>query len=127
CHDLAPARRVKQQLEVAALKGAGVAASRRDTTNVIGSGEASGLPQVETRLSAARKFGTASWNGFVAYHLDWKDINGTGVPGSKITNWGVETGQYNAVSSFTLHGSFYYGKGLGSQFGMITQFQPQIR
>ena len=126
-HDLTPASPLKLQLEVAALKGSGVAASLRDTTNVIGSGEASGLPQVETRLNAARKFGTASWNGFVAYHLDWKDINGTGVPGSKITNWGVETGQYIAVSSFTLHGSFYYGKGLGSQFGMLTQFQPQIR
>src|SRR6266702_3059656 len=107
-HDLTPTSPLKLQLEVAALKG-------------------SGLPQVETRLNAARKFGTASWSGFVAYHLDWKDINGTGVPGSNITDWGVETGQYIAVSSFTLHGSFYYGKGLGSQFGMITQFQPQIR
>src|SRR2546427_2396596 len=126
-HDLTPTSPLKLQLEVAALKGSGVAASGRDTTNGIGSGEASGLPQVETRLNAARKFGTASWSGFVAYHLDWKDINGTGVPGSNITDWGVETGQYIAVSSFTLHGSFYYGKGLGSQFGMITQFQPQIR
>jgi len=125
--DLTPTSPLKLQLEVAALKGSGVAASLRDTTNGIGSGEASGLPQVETRLNAARKFGTASWSGFVAYHLDWKDINGTGVAGSKITDWGVETGQYIAVSSFTLHGSFYYGKGLGSQFGMITQFQPQIR
>src|SRR2546422_7010732 len=126
-HDLTPTSPLKLQLEVAALKGSGVAASLRDTTNVIGSGEASGLPQVETRLNAARKFGTASWNGFVAYHLDWKDINGTGVPGSKITDWGGETGQYITVSGFTLHGSFYYGKGLGSQFGMLTQFQPQIR
>jgi len=126
-HDLTPTSPLKLQLEVAALKGSGVAASLRDTTNVIGSGEASGLPQVETRLNAARKFGTASWNGFVAYHLDWKDINGTGVPGSKITDWGVETGQYITVSGFTVHGSFYYGKGLGSQFGMLTQFQPQIR
>ena len=126
-HDLTPTSPLKLQLEVAALKGSGVAASLRDTTNGIGSGEASGLPQVETRLNAARKFANASWNGFVAYHLDWKDINGTGVAGSKITDWGVETGQYIAVSSFTLHGSFYYGKGLGSQFGMITQFQPQIR
>ncbi len=126
-HDLTPTSPLKLQLEVAALKGSGLPASARDTNNVIGSGEASGLPQVEARLNAARKFGTASWNGFVAYHLDWKDINGTGVPGSNITDWGVETGQYIAVSSFTLHGSFYYGKGLGSQFGMITQFQPQIR
>jgi len=68
-----------------------------------------------------------SWNGFVVYHIDWKDVNGRGVPGSNITDWGVETGQYVALSSFTLHGSVYYGKGLGSQFGMINQFQPQIR
>src|SRR2546429_3378593 len=126
-HDLTPANALKLQLEVAALKGTGLPASGRDSANTLGSGEASGLPQVETRLNAARKFANASWNGFVAYHLDWKDINGTGVAGSKITDWGVETGQYIDVSSFTLHGSFYYGKGLGSQFGMITQFQPQIR
>src|SRR5437660_749475 len=126
-HDLTPTSPLKLQLEVAALKGSWVPASGRDSNNAIGSGEASGLPQVETRLNAARKFANASWSGFVAYHLDWKDINGTGVPGSNITDWGVETGQYIAVSSFTLHGSFYYGKGLGSQFGMITQFQPQIR
>ena len=124
-HDLTPTSPLKLQLEVAALKGTGptTAGNARDSTSNIGNGEASGLPQVETRLNAARKFGSASWNGFVAYHLDWKDINGTGVPGSNITDWGVETGQYIAVSSFTLHGSFYYGKGLGSQFGMITQFQ----
>ena len=126
-HDLTPTSPLKLQLEVAALKGSGVATSARDTANVIGSGEASGVPQIETRLNAARKFANGSWNGFVVYHLDWKDVNGTGVPGYSITDWGVETGQYIAVSSFTLHGSFYYGKGLGSQFGMITQFQPQIR
>src|SRR5947208_6427870 len=39
-HDLTPASPLKLQLEVAALKGSGVAASLRDTTNVIGSGEA---------------------------------------------------------------------------------------
>jgi hypothetical protein len=126
-HDLTPTSPLKLQLEVAALKGSGIAVSARDTQNVIGSGEASGLPQVEARLNAARKFENVSWNGFVVYHVDWKDVNGTGVTGSNITDWGVETGQYIAVSSFTLHGSFYYGKGLGSQFGMITQFQPQIR
>src|SRR5256884_2370863 len=100
-HDLTPTKPLKLQLEVAALKGSGptAAGDARDSTNNIGIGEASGLPQVETRLNAARKFGSASWNGFVAYHLDWKDINGTGVPGSNITDWGVETGQYIAVSS----------------------------
>jgi hypothetical protein len=126
-HDLTPTSPLKLQIQVAALKGAGVAASGRDTTNVIGQGEASGVPQFETRLNAARKFTNVSWSGYVAYHLDWKDLNGTGVRGSNMTDWGVETGHSVAVGSFTLHGNFYYGKGLGSQFGMITQFQPQIR
>jgi len=129
-HDLTPSTNpLKLQLEVAALKGSGptAAGNARDSLNNIGIGEASGLPQVEARVNAARRFAKASWNGFVTYHIDWKDANGTGVPGSNITNWGVETGQYIAISSFTLHGSFYYGKGLGSQFGMLTQFQPQIR
>jgi len=126
-HDLTPTSPLKLQLQVAALKGSGAPVGANDPGNNIGSGEASGLPQVETRLSAARKFASVSWNGYVVYHLDWKDLNGTGVPGSNITNWGVETGQYIAAGSFTLHGNFYYGKGLGSQFGMITQFQPQIR
>ena len=129
-HDLTPSTNpLKLQLEVAALKGSGptAAGNARDSLNNIGIGEASGLPQVEARVNAARRFAKVSWNGFVTYHIDWKDVNGTGVPGSNITNWGVETGQYIAISSFTLHGSFYYGKGLRSQFGMINQFQPQIR
>src|SRR2546430_721756 len=115
-HDLTPSTNpLKLQLEVAALKGSGPAVPPRDSTNNIGNGEASGLPQVEARVNAARRFAKASWNGFVTYHIDWKDANGTGVPGSNITNWGVETGQYIAISSFTLHGSFYYGKGLRSE------------
>src|SRR5437899_9506201 len=47
-HDLTPTSPLKLQLEVAALKRSGVAASGRGTTNVIGRGEASGLPQIET-------------------------------------------------------------------------------
>src|SRR5438445_6472019 len=87
-HDLTPSTNpLKLQLEVAALKGSGVAASARDTQNVIGSGEASGLPQVETRLNAARRFKNVSWNGFVVYHIDWKRPGGTGVPGSNVTDW----------------------------------------
>jgi len=126
-HDLTPTSPLKLQLQVAALKGSGAAVGATDPGNNIGSGEASGAPQVETRLNAARKFASVTWNGYAVYHIDWKDVNGTGVPGSNITNWGVETGQYIAAGSFTLHGNFYYGKGLGSQFGMIFQFQPQIR
>src|SRR5437762_11173596 len=61
-HDLTPTSPLKLQLEVAALKGTGptTAGNARDSTSNIGNGEASGLPQVETRLKAARKFGSAS-------------------------------------------------------------------
>src|SRR5213082_3643537 len=55
-HDLTPTNPLKIQLQLAALKGSGPPASARDTANVIGNGEASGAPQLETRLNAARKF-----------------------------------------------------------------------
>ena len=128
-HDLTPTNPLKIQLQVAAMKGSGPVTPGipRDSIGIVGSGEASGAPQVEARVNAARKFSTVSWNGYVVYHNDWKDPNGTGVRGSNITDWGVATGQYVAVSGFTLHGNFYYGKGLGPQFGHIFQFQPQIR
>jgi hypothetical protein len=128
-HDLTPTNPLKLQIQVAALKGSGPPAGgpSNDATTGIGNGEASGLPQLETRLNLARKFANVSWNGYVVYHIDWKDVNGTGVPGSNITDWGVETGHYVAAGSFTLHGNFYYGKGLGHQFANIAQFQPQIR
>jgi hypothetical protein len=128
-HDLTPTSPLKIQLQVAVLKGSGpiAAGNGRDTTGNVGIGEASGAPQLETRLNFARKFGNVTWNGYAVYHIDWKRPGGTGVPVSNITDWGVETGQFIAAGSFTLHGNFYYGKGLGSQFGMITQFQPQIR
>src|SRR5439155_24586716 len=111
CHDVTPPTDpVKLQLAVAALRGSGpsAAGNARYSLSNIGSGEASGLPQVETGLNASRKFTKVSWNGFVVYHIDWKRPGGTGVPGSNITDWGVETGQYIAISSFTLHGSVYY-------------------
>ncbi len=126
-HDLTPTQPFKIQLQVAALKGSGPPASARDTLNVIGNGEASGLPQLETRLNVGRKFDKVSWSGYAAYHLDWKRPGGTGVAGSNIRDWGVETGHNVAVGHFTLHGNFYYGKGLGQQFANITQYQPQIR
>src|SRR5438874_1476142 len=52
-HDLTPTSPLKLQLQVAALKGSGAPVGANDPGNNIGSGEASGLPQVETRLNAA--------------------------------------------------------------------------
>src|SRR5438128_5074810 len=75
-HDLTPSTPLKLQLEIAALKGTGptAAGNAGDSLNNIGTGEASGVPQFETRLNAARKFDNVSWNGFVVYHIDWKDV-----------------------------------------------------
>jgi hypothetical protein len=121
-HEHTPRKPHSVQLQVAALKGSG-----GDVGGGIGSGEASGRPQFETRLNVARKFSKVGWNGYAAYHLDWKNLNAPGVPANDITTWGVETGQNITVGSFTLHGNFYYGKGLGQHFAHINQQQPQIR
>ena len=121
-HDLTPTNPFKIQLQVAVLKGSGA-----DVGGGIGSGEASGRPQFETRLNVARKFSNLSWNGYAVYHLDWKNLNAPGTPANDITTWGVETGHNITAGSFTLHGNFYYGKGLGQQFAHINQQQPQIR
>ena len=117
------------QLQLAAFKGSGVAASARDTANVIGNGEASGLPQFEARLNFAKKTPNLSWSAYVVGHLDWKDTTGTGrdttntgAQDSNMSAWGIEAGGNIAPGKFTLHGNFYYGKGLGQQFAHITQF-----
>jgi len=86
-HDLTPTQPFKIQLQVAALKGSGPPASARDTLNVIGNGEASGLPQLETRLNVVRKSDKVSWSGYAAYHLDWKRPGGTGVAGLFQSRW----------------------------------------
>lgn len=127
-HDLTTTGPFKLQWQVAAMKGSGPLAvgNANDAANNVGTGEASGAPQLETRLNVSRKFDKVNWFGYVAYHIDWKRPTGTGVAGSNITDWGGETGQNVTVGSFTLHGNFYTGKGLGTQFGAIAQTQPQI-
>src|SRR5438552_2862581 len=59
--------------------------------------------------------------GYVVGHLDSKDTTGTGVAGANATSWGVEAGLNVEPSKLTLHGNVYYGKGLGQQFGHISQ------
>jgi len=117
------------QLQLAAFKGSGVAASARDTTNNIGNGEASGLPQFEARLNFGKKTPNLSWSAYVVGHLDWKDTTGTGrdttntgAQDSNLSAWGIEAGGNLAPGKLTLHGNFYYGKALGQQFAHITQF-----
>ncbi len=120
-HDLRPGKPLTVQVQVAVMKGSGAAASAADVTNGIGSGEASGKPQFETRLNFAKKFGAASWNGYVVYHVDNKDMNGTGVAGGDLNGWGIETGHNVTSGKLTVHGNYYFGHNLGQQFGHITQ------
>ena len=122
-HDLTVGKPINVQLQLAAFKGSGAFTSgnSRDSTNLIGNGEASGLPQLEVLLNFTKKTPNLSWSGYVVGHLDWKDTTGTGVAGGDVSDWGFEAGANIAPSRFTLHGNFYYGKGLGQQFAHITQ------
>ena len=125
-HDLTSGAPVNVQLQLAVMKGSGPAVAGRDVTNNIGNGEASGLPQFEALLNFTRKSGKLSWTGYVVGHVDWKDTTGTGVPGDKLSAWGIEAGDNITIDRFTLHGNFYYGKALGQQFAHITQ-QGNVR
>src|ERR1051325_1686961 len=124
-HDLTVGKPVNVQLQLAAFKGSGPAVAAAGDTAAVrntGSGEASGLPQVEALLNFSRKSAKLAWSGYVVGHLDWKDTTGTGVAGSNLTGWAVEAGGSIAPGSLTLHGNFYYGKDIGQQFAHITQF-----
>jgi len=114
------------QLQLAVMKGSGPTApgNARDSTNNIGTGEASGLPQLEGKLNLAKRSAKLSWSVYVVGHIDWKDTTGTGVTGSDMTGNAFEAGGSVAPGHFTVHGNFYYGKAIGQQFGHITQFAP---
>jgi hypothetical protein len=124
--DLTSGAPVNVQLQLAVMKGSGPAIGAKDAGNNIGSGEASGLPQLEGRLNFTRKSGTTSWTGYVVGHVDWKDTTGTGTNTPLLNAWGFETGDNFTFDRFTLHGNFYYGKALGQQFAHITQ-QGNVR
>ena len=117
-HDLRPGKPLTLQVQVAVMKGSGLALSG---TDLIGSGEASGKPQFEARFNLGKRFGSAAWNGYVVYHVDNKDMNGVGVPGGNLNGWGVETGHNVTSGKLTVHGNYYFGHNLGQQFGHITQ------
>jgi hypothetical protein len=114
------------QLQLAAMKGSGpiAAGNGRDTAAVIGTGEASGLPQLEGKLNFAKKSANLSWSAYVVGHIDWKDTTGTGVAGSNLTGTAFEAGGSVAPGHLTVHGNFYYGKAIGQQFAHITQTAP---
>jgi hypothetical protein len=133
--DLSPAGApLNVQLQLAAMKGSGPAATPRDTTapgGSIGNGEASGLPQFEARLNFSKRSPKLGWSAYVVGHLDWKDTTGTGrdttntgAKDSNLSAWGIEGGGSINPGKFTLHGNVYYGKALGQLFAHITQTSP---
>ncbi len=114
------------QLQLAAMKGSGPTApgNARDSLNNIGTGEASGLPQLEGKLNFAKKSANLSWSAYVLGHIDWKDTSGTGVTGSNLTGTAFEAGGSIAPGHLTVHGNFYFGKAVGQLFAHINQSAP---
>jgi hypothetical protein len=122
-HDLTSGPGLYAQLQLAAFKGSGLAAPGPAATAAggpIGTGEISGLPQFEARLNVGHKTANLTWSGYVVGHVDWKDTTGVG-SAANLTSTAVEVGGSVAPGRFTLHGNFYYGRGIGQQFAFITQ------
>ena len=121
--DLSRSEKLEAQLQLAAFKGSGPPATAQDSNVVmaIGSGEASGLPQLEARLDLGRSRSRLGWHGYLVSHVDWQDTTGTGVPGDNLTAWGLEAGGNVRPGRLTVHGNVYYGKALGQQFAHLTQ------
>src|SRR5256885_4202619 len=108
-HDLRPGKPMTVQLQVAAFKGSGPGVG----ASGVGSGEASGVPQFETRFNFAKRLGKASWNGYVGYHADNKDVNGVGVKGGQLNGWGVETGHAVTSGKVPVPGKRYHRENPG--------------
>lgn len=113
------------QLQLAAFKGSGPLAPGPAGAANVGTGEASGVPQLEARLNVGKKSAGMAWSGYVVGHVDWKDTTGNG-SGTKLTSTGLEVGGSVAPGPFTLHGNLYYGRAIGQQFAFITQ-QGNVR
>jgi hypothetical protein len=124
--DLATAGKpLSAQLQLAVMKGSGpLGAGAVDAFGSIGSGEASGLPQLEARLNVGSKGKSLSWSAYAVGHIDWKDTTGNGAPGSNMTGSGFEFGGNLAPGHLTVHGNIYMGKALGQQFAHISQNAP---
>ncbi|HYT95366.1 MAG TPA: hypothetical protein VEL76_41995 [Gemmataceae bacterium] len=115
-HDLAPGKPLGIQLQLAALEGSGPVGSPG-----IGSGEASGMPQLEGRLNFTKRSTNLTWTAYVVGHVDWKDTTAVGVAGDNLTGTGFEAGGNITAGKATLHGNFYTGKAIGHQFAHVSQ------
>ena len=120
-HELAPGKPLTMQLQLAVFKGSGA-----DVGGLIGSGEASGKPQIEARLNFGKRGPSLSWTAYVVGHVDWKDTTAVGVTSKDLTGTGFEAGANVTSGKFTIHGNAYTGKALGQQFAHISQ-QGNVR
>lgn len=114
-HDLTPGKPTVIQLQVALLEGSG------PSVGTVGSGEASGKPQLEGRLNFTKRGRGLSWTGYVVGHIDWKDTTAVGVAGDELTGSGFEAGGNVTSGKLTVQGNVYTGKAIGHQFAHITQ------
>jgi hypothetical protein len=120
-HDLTVGKPVTVQLQLAAFEGSGP-----DIGSGIGTGEASGTPQLEALLNFTKRSPKLSWNVYVVGHVDWKDTTALGVTSDNLTGTAVEAGGNITPGKLTVQGNFYYGKAIGQQFGHISQ-QGNVR
>ncbi|MCG6964167.1 MAG: hypothetical protein LJE95_12965 [Acidobacteria bacterium] len=122
-HDLsAKGARTKTQLQVGVFEGSW--SGPGDNVNGGTAGNVSFRPQVEARLNFSQKH----WKIYVVGHWDQKDLKGANdinpMPAitDKITGTAFEIGGMVTPGNWLIHGNAYWGKGIGQQFGAITQF-----
>lgn len=117
-HDLNPGKPTVMQLVLGAFEGSG---PEVNAGTGIGSGEASGMPQLEARLNFTHRKPNLSWSAYVVGHVSWQDTTAVGVAGDNLQGSGVEVGGNVTANKLTIHGNAYTGKAMGQQFAHITQ------
>ena len=117
-HDLNPGKPTVMQLVLGAFEGSG---PEVNAGTGIGSGEASGMPQLEARLNFTHRKPKLSWSAYVVGHLSWQDTTAVGTAGDNLQGSGVEVGGNVTANKLTIHGNAYTGKAMGQQFAHITQ------
>jgi hypothetical protein len=117
-HDLNPGKPTVMQLVLSAFEGSG---PEIGAGSGIGTGEASGMPQLEARLNFTHRKPKLSWSAYVVGHLSWQDTTAVGVAGDNLQGSGVEVGGNVTANKLTIHGNAYTGKAMGQQFAHITQ------
>ena len=122
-HDLVRGRQTTLGLQLAVMKGSGPIPG--GAAAPVGTGEASGLPQLEARFDLGGRAQGLVWGTYLVGHMGWEAMNGLGMPDSadeRVSGWALEAGWKLAPGRVTLHGNAYYGRLLGANFGHITQF-----